>query len=410
MKRIHRFEILAAAAASVAALLWSSTAHATLPYVPVPFGPIVLGPGLAPPSVTFGKEYSHDRDHEITAVGVAPDPQQIVAWDGSGGVANGLDFSFTRPNFTPDFDIDAIANHGDALYVELKDEKAHLLYSISARGAMVPARGMPAPLPPPIMPVPSAGPIPLVNGNVIGGAGEISYELGVGFGALPATHGVWAVQADINGMPLPIDIDGLEVWGPEPGFTADTDKYSLVSDAISGVSIWNDTGSAYIPYGTILGAVTSLLGPLPTNIPNIEQLIDLDALMVRDVFSTSEGFDRNPTGGPGGDEIIFSIRQVPNPFDPSGFYATGSELFVLNAAAPPSFLFHGGHLWDKAWALANMVAILVDPASGQEVLVQLDINAIEAGADTVVPEPTSAMLLAVSLGVVAGARRRSRRA
>ena len=39
----------------------------------------------------------------------------------------------------------------------------------------------------------------------------------------------------------------------------------------------------------------------------------------------------DPTGGGQGDQIIFSIRQMIDLTDPSGYYATGSELFVLAA-------------------------------------------------------------------------------
>ena len=58
--------------------LVGGTASATIPYGVVTPGTPALGPGLAPPKIVTGKEYSHDMDHEITAVGVAPDPQQIV--------------------------------------------------------------------------------------------------------------------------------------------------------------------------------------------------------------------------------------------------------------------------------------------------------------------------------------------
>ena len=91
-----------------------------------------------------------------------------------------------------------------------------------------------------------------------------------------------------------------------------------------------------------------------------------------------------------GDQIIFSIEQVPTTAAPdgSGFFATGSELFVLDGASMPgapvgSFLTHGGHVWDKAFALASMVTSVTTPAGGV-VDVQLDVNAIEAIG---VPEP-----------------------
>jgi hypothetical protein len=126
------------------------------------------------------------------------------------------------------------------------------------------------------------------------------------------------------------------------------------------------------------------------------QLIDLDALMVHEVLGNPDSFDRDPGGAPG-DEILFSIKQIPNPL--GGYYATGSEIFFMNASGPDGFLSHGGHLWDKAYALANLITI-----AGTN-LVQHDINAIEAVAD--VPEPAS--LLLVLLGVAAAANRSRRK-
>ncbi len=387
-------------------LLAVSPALATFPYVPVPFTPAILGPGLPPPSKVLGKEYSHDLDYMIAPPGVALDPEQIIAWDGSGGVDNGLDYTATRPMFTPDVDIDAIANHGDAFYNAIRSDDAHMIYSIS-RAATVkpfPAGGPPFATSP--YAVPSAGPIPLAPpalGRVIGGAGEISYELATGFGAPPNVHGLWAPQAAINGMPLPEDIDGLEVWGPEPALTADSDKYSLKMDALSGVSVWNGSGSAYVGLPAIIGAVIANLGPLPTSVPNIQQLVDLDALMVRDFAGDPDDFGRETT--PGGillDEILFSIRQITNPFDPSGYYATGSEVMWLDASGATGFLHHGGHPWDKGYALSDMVALLPG-ATGGIVPVQLDLDALEAISS---PEPTSMALLMLGLAAVAGVRRR----
>ena len=71
-------------------------------------------------------------------------------------------------------------------------------------------------------------------------------------------------------MPFPNDIDGVEVWGPEPAFADDANKYSLDVDAMSGfaglpaTSVWNaPSGTPYISQAMITSAVTSLLGPLP---------------------------------------------------------------------------------------------------------------------------------------------------
>ena len=380
-------------------LLASPDASAS-PYGSVTVVPIQLGPGLIKPANVFGKEYSHDLD--MDAAGLL-DPQQIIAWDGSGGVGNGLDFTGTRiipPNtYTPDDQIDAIANGSDLFYTDLRSDRAHLVFSIDDEASAHPPL-FPTPPPTPII-VPSAGLIPLANGNLIGGAGEISYELGVGFGALPSTQGRWATQAQINDMPLPIDVDGLEVWGPEPGFTADTNKYSLEDDVFSGVSVWNGSGTPYISHAAVVAVVTSLLGPLPVGTNLHPGLINLDALMVHEIIGNGDTFDREPAGAPG-DEILFSIRQIIDPTDPTGYYATGSEIFFMNATGFEGFLLHGGHLWDKAYALSDMISI-IGGAAGQ-LVVQHDLNALEAVAD--VPEPTSVMLLLLGMATCAGLRRR----
>jgi len=394
------------------ALLVSAPAWATVPYGSVAPGTPSIGPGIAPPSLVPGKEYSHDRDHMITAVGTAPDPGQIVAWDGSGGVANGLDYSFSRLLWTIDQDIDATANHIDFLFNQLRMDDAHLIFSVDDMYVLYSA-GVPGPAL-----LPSAGPVPLGNGNTIGGAGEYSYELGVVGGAnLPDMQGVWATQPMINAMPFPDDVDGLELWGPEPALTGDTDKYSLDTDILSfgavipgdAVSVWNGSGTPYISHSAIVSAVTSLLGPVPPSAINLtpdgpfegRDGVNLDALMVQDLVGSPDSFDRDPTGGDTfGDLIIFSIEQMADPVDPDGYYATGSELFVLDAAGGVTFLAHGGHLWDHAYALATF-DVWAGHTNNRGVL---DINAIEAVTQGVVPEPGSIALL--GLGALTLIRRR----
>jgi len=400
-----------------APVAFPSLAHATIPYGPLAGGiPGGLGPGLAAPSIVPGKEYSHDLDLTTTLGGGIADPEQVIAWDGSGGTADGLDYTGTRITYTPDDEVDATANRRDHLFNQLigDGDTAHLIFShddmISVYGA---AGAAFAPFS-----VPSAGPITLTGGSVIGGAGELSYELASAFSP-PSTQGVWALQTDINGSPLPIDVDGVEVWGPEPAFTADADKYSLQVDAFSGTSVWNLSGTPYVPHATIVAAVTSLLGPIPGSAvlpyPDYfdgDAVINLDALMVQDIISVpgAEGdtFDRDPAGDIG-DRIIFSIRQVPDPADPDGYYATGSEIFVLDATLGPAgttYLSHGGHLWDHAYALSDL-AIPPDLIDGLHGVI--DVNAIEAICEEVVPEPSSVLLTLLAGATLIGITRRRKR-
>jgi len=400
MSRIRKTSVFVLAVAF--ASFGCGSAFATLPYNPVPFGSPVLGPNVAPPSIVFGKEYSHDPDLSTVGLGGVPDPEQIVAWDGSGGSGDGLDFSGTRPLFTVDSQSDALANHGDAFFTSVLQDMAHLVFSVdNLYTAYVGGQAV-------LTNLPSAGPVLLANGNTIGGAGELSVELAVYGGANPpSVQKLWATQAQINGSPLPRDIDGLELWGPEPGFNADTNKYSLDVDMLSyniavpndAVSVWNGSGSPYILHSMIVNAVTSLLPASPTGEVPFD-LINLDALMVQDFYGTPDSFDRDPSGSGAVDQILFSIRQVPNGV--GGYYATGSELFLLDAAGNVSFLFHGGHLWDHVYALANF------NVGGPDQLAVIDVNAIEAVVDRVIPEPTTGLLLTAGLLLLGLARGRRR--
>lgn len=394
----------------------SPAAHAVIPYTPLPLsGPPVVGPGLSAPDEVYGKEYSHDLDFSV--VGPVLDPQQVIAWDGIGGTADTVDFSFTRPDWQEDQEVDAIANTRDALFGETTADLSHLIFThddlIFGYGGS--AGGLSP------QPIPSSGPIGLSNGNVINGAGEVSVELSGVFNG-PSIQTGWASQPEVNAMPLPVDVDGLEVWGPEPReiqepdapVIGDVDKYSLDVDVPSGVSVWNGSGTPYIGWPTIVSAVTSLLGPVPPTAfsPRDDfqgrQAINLDALMVNDTIGDREVFDQDltffeevkdqngepigptdPNGEFGGDQIIFSIRQIVDPMDPDGYYATGSELFVLDSFAGPGgvkFLEHGGHVWDHGYTLAELA---IAGFEGQEVdYAVIDINGIEAIGEGLFEPPT----------------------
>ena len=388
----------------LSATLIASPALATIPYTPVAPRPFAVGPGVPKAAEVFGKEYSHDFDQTTLGGGGGPDPQQVINWDGIGGVSEGVDFSFTRPDWTPNQEVDAIAHSRDALFRDIREDSAHLVFSHDdmTTAYLGPAAGYAPAF------IPAAGPVFLSNGNTINGAGEVSIER-AGVFAPPSTQSGWATQGEVNGMPLPRDVDGLELWGPEPPenepmFLGDADKYSLELDFASGVSVWNASGTPYIPHASIVGVVTTLLGPLmgPEMLPFDDQegenAINLDALMVRD-FGEMDVFDGDATGGGGpSDSIIFSIRQIIDPTDPSGYYATGSELFFYNGDGTFGFLDHGGHTWDKGYALGALRTIGAD-GNAQTVI---DINAIEAV--TAVPEPAGAALLVAFMASAATMR------
>lgn len=404
--KVLRKAWLASVAMALGATGLTGVAPATIPYTPVTTGAFGFGPGVVPVERVFGKEYSHDFDHDTTGAGGGADPQQIVAWDGLGGTTDGIDYSLTRPDWRPDQQIDAIANHNDAMFRQLLNNESHLIFThddeiahLGRSPTGAPVLGLGA--------VPSAGPVLLANGNTIGGAGEVSIEESLAFSA-PETQGLWASQSQVNGMPLPRDIDGLEVWGPEPAKDADADKYSLDLDFASGVSVWNGSGSAYIDHGTIVSAVESLLGaiPGPAILPFDNQestnAINVDALMVWDRFGDSDTFDRDPTGDTNGmDQILFSIRQIVDLADPTGYYATGSELFLLDASGVASFFDHGGHVWDKSYALSSLS---LPTFAANNIRAVIDINGIESVAS--VPEPAGVAMLGAVMAAIVAMRRR----
>lgn len=387
-------------------LLLPRLAVGTQPYNnPGPFTEPWLSPTGAPslpsPAKVPGKEYSHNLDSTtIGAVGAPPpaDAEQVIDWDGLGGTMDGIDYSdSSRPDYPVEGQVDALANFADTLFQETLDDKAHLVFSISSTTTDLLSHS-------PVN-ISSSAPIALTNGQTIGGAGELSFEL-AGAYAAPSSQGLWANQATINAMPGPTDLDALELWGPEPDLSSDplllgdSNRYSLENDADSGVSVWlhkknpdnSYTSLPYVSHSLVVAAVVNQLGPAAgIDEQELASLIDVDALMAYDMPGTNtrefDGLD--PVDGPW-DRILFSIRQI---VDTNGYYATGSEIFWLDASGASGFLHHGGHDWDRTYAFSHF---FISTDEGFRAVI--DINALEAVA--AIPEPCTAALLLVALTVL----------
>lgn len=190
----------------------------------------------------------------------------------------------------------------------------------------------------------------------VGGSGSIFYETVLG------AIGVWAAPPAIDQHGV-TDVDALEVWGPEGA--VDANRYSALGDP-GGCAV-AALGGGCVVTTAVLAAFLGVSHP------------DLDGLMMQE-FTT---------------DILFSIRPTPG-----GPY-NGGEIWAFDyVAGAGGFLSHGGHLWDTAWAAAN----LTDPAGAV-----LNVNALEAVSYQRVPEPSSTLLLGSMLAGLGLARRLRRR-
>lgn len=302
---------------------------------------------IPPPALVPGKEYTDLRDKNDLGVG---DPDQVLAWDGFGGTADGYDYSGSLLAFQlpANNEVDALAAPGDALYRAVIADRAALAFSVSGYNAVH------------VEPVLAAG----------------------GSGAAY----MWAspAQIDANGVH---DIDALELWGSNASPKDDAFNFSIAGDpfatlatgAAAKVSVWQYDGvaaSSPLIFTSDLAAAIDMQyggpgvgGPLWSQ---LVELMDLDGLM--------------SFGG----EAIFSIRPIAlsqtNPLLPD---FDGGEIFVYSGALQPTtFLQHGGHLWDTPF---NVAATFGLPSE--------NVEALEAIA---IPEPSTIGLLA---GVMLLARR-----
>jgi hypothetical protein len=298
------------------------------PIIPAP------GAGIPTPDQVTGKEYTdmpNKNDNHLVA------SRQNLAWDGIGGVVNSILYPTLAGYIATSNRVDALANHGDLFFWEVAFlNTAALLVSVT-------------------------GDSPGANGTAIWSESI--------FGATAP----WAtkLQIDHGGV---IDLDGLEVWGPDGPNGDDSDRFSIFGDP-NGWSVYH--------YNLLTGVVTPYISQafigaaigLPTD---FWHELDLDSLMAWDDGDTIFGPD---------DWILFSIRPLPGFFD-------GGEIWTLNGLGVAAFLNHGGHIWDTAFDVMGTFGVNNE-----------NIDALEAVA---VPEPgTWAMLVLGSVALLIARRRKA---
>lgn len=307
-------------------------------------GPSILIPK---PKEVPGKDFSDVRDRNAAG---AADLEQVVAWDGLGGVRDSFDYDQlpnTRPLYPFSTEVDGLAAGGDALYHDVIANQAALLFSVETDP-------------------------------------NIMYERATGFPAAPAGFGVWATAQEIDAMNPPLDTDALEIWGGDNA--DDAHRYSLAGDpfvqtpaAALKVAVWeyDEAGNTSLPhtFTTDLAAAMDLQagGPGVGGLlwGQLVELMDVDAIMVF------------------GKEVLFSIRPLQVPGTPIVF--DGGEIFVYkNAATPTKYLDHGGHLWDTAFDVMGTFHLQHE-----------NVDALEAAA-TFVPEPATCALAALGMLGLAG--------
>jgi MYXO-CTERM domain-containing protein len=291
----------------------------------------IAGTACAAPArpITYGsvpgKEYSSRFD--MNAAGL-PAPGQVLTWIGDTPVGNGVVF--------PSDEVDAIANVGDAFLQQVITDQFTMILSFSTS--------------------PSSGPNSLDVPNA-----PLWYS-----GATPegSGRGVWATTANVDPGNMPVQVDGIEIWGPD----TDSTHWSDLGD-IGGAAVRSIYGGGL--YFSSMELAAAINAP-----PGIA--VDLDALMVND-------FDGNPDYLGFGDFMLVSVAA-------NGFY-DGGEIWVItrnaNGAPVGTFLRHGGVTWDTANNVGGLFGI------GTE-----EIDGLEA-----VPGPSAVLLLGV--GGLAAVRRRS---
>lgn len=355
----------------------------------VPQGPFVQpapGPHIPWPKNVPGKEYS-DRFDKDTQEPPVLDTEQNIYWDGNGGRQDTFDYSGSRAGDTdPAREVDALANHQDALFWDVIANQAALLFSTGSTTLLLPGDSRAA--------VYNASPAY----NQLG-----IHEKSVLFESIRGGIDFWAKPPEIDQAGVN-DLDGLEVWSsvsptssqyPSPADPTpdDADMYSLLGDPLingTRTSLWYYNGSVSTPYLDAAQIAAAINRP---DIANLADIIDLDGLMVWDGGNIGQ-WDNS-------DAILFSVMPIDANLDGiitpniNGGDIDGGEIWHWQFGQPlAQFLNHGGHLWDTAFN--------VKLATGA---VNENIDALEAVAT---PEPSTflSLLTLGSLGAASTLKRK----
>lgn len=295
-----------------------------------------------PPIFHPGKEYMWETNRDFDGT---PNPGQVIAWDGAGGVENSqINYGVSG--------VDALANPRDHLYYEVINNLTAILYSERTDAAWGQA---------------SDTEFPIYYETTTGARG--------GWATREQVNQNWA-QLEADGATL--NLGGLEIFGPNSPQQDDSFMFSVHEDIAllpDGVrySVYSFSGGSidgYLSVEVVATAVSEFY-----NIPfgEIEPLIDLDALMAYDVG--------DPFVWDEGDSVLFSLM----PFSAGGIDFVGDAAYVLDFGQDLRYLDHGGHLWENNWLGTN-------------------IDALEAAA---IAEPASVALLGCGLlGLMVARRRR----
>ena len=284
---------------------------------------------ILPPSLVPGKEYSNHMDE--TAGGLA-DFLQNIAWDGLGGAVDTFDYSGSGRPILPGGDPEPM----DPDMVDALANNNDFLFDPVRMSA-----------------------VPFVVS--FGGIGDIYFHDTAG------ATGIWALgPVDINAGSPPDDVDGLELWG-SPDMD-DADRFSIIGDSLGGgTAIFTyvpgaHNSSPYLTHAALAAAI------------GVGHTVDIDALMVAD--RDGDGVWSAP------DSIIFSLW-------PDATH-DGGEIWTWDFGGLPSFLVHGGTVWDTANPVGATFGVATE-----------NINAFEA-----IPAPGTLALLGLG-GLFLRRRRRA---